>query len=1075
MDVSPAKPPPEPRSYTPKHIAEKILTSRGALEGERKQVTVLFADVKGSMELAESLDPEEWHGIMERFFRILTDGVHRFEGTVNQYTGDGIMALFGAPIAHEDHAQRACYAALALQDDLRRYANELRLQNGINFAVRMGMNSGEVVVGKIGDDLRMDYTALGHTASLAARMEQIAEPGRAYLTERTAKLVDGFVTLQDLGPLTVKGVKEPLRVYGLEGLGRIRTKLDASRSRGFSRFVGRADEMATLEAALARAIEGNGQVVGVVAHPGLGKSRLCFEFLERCRERGIGTYEAHGVSHGKLVPFLPILELFRGFFRINEEDGPEATREKIAGRMLLLDDGLRDALPLTFDFLGVSDPERPVPQMEPEARLRQLLAIVKRVSQARSRREPAVVLLEDLHWFDGGSEAVLEALVEAAAGMRTLLVVNFRPEYHAAWMQRSYYQQLALSPLGPEAIEQLLRDLLGTDPSVSSLRERIHERTGGNPFFIEETVQALAETGNLEGAKGAYRMTRPASEIALPATVQAVLAARIDRLGEREKQVLQTAAVIGRGFSQPVLRHVTGLPEIELATSLGKLIHAELIYEQALYPDAEYIFKHALTQEVAYNSLLNERRQTLHERTAGAIEALLAGVLEEHLSELAHHYAHSPNIDKAIEYSHRAGERAVKLSANAEAIGHLTTALRLLETLPHNLARDERELTLQIALGPPLMATKGYGVVEVETAYARARELCKRARETPRLFAALWGLWGFHYIRGNHRLAQELAEQLLALAETAREPALLIEAHLSLGGTLVLLGDFGTARDHLRNGIELYDARAHRSLAFVYAMDPGVHLKCFLAWALWMLGYPDRALATSGEAVAMAHDLGHPHSVATALNFAASLHQLRREPPLGERFADGAIALSGERGFPFWEAWGSVWRGHALTEQGQEADGIAQIRRGLAAIQDGGAEAVLPWGFALLAEACGRAGRIDEALGLMAEALAVATKNGEQMYEAEIRRLKGELLLASASANDHVEAESSFRRAIDVSRLQQAKSWELRATTSLARLLRRQGKEKDARRILADVYGWFTEGFDTADLKEAKALLEELA
>jgi class 3 adenylate cyclase len=395
--AEPAKPrpPPDPLSYTPKHLAEKILTSRSALAGERKQVTVLFADLKGSMELAEQIDPEDWHRIMDRFFAILSEGIHRFEGTINQFTGDGIMALFGAPIAHEDHAQRACYAALHLGDGLRRYAQELKRERGLGFSVRMGLNSGEVVVGKIGDDLRMDYTAQGHTVGLAARMEDLAEPGTVFLTEATAALVSGYFRLEDLGRFTVKGVHEPLHVFGLQGVGALRTALERSRARGFSRFVGRADEMAALDAALDRAIGGNGQVVGVVADPGLGKSRLCFEFTERCRARGITVYEAHGVSHGKLIPFLPVLELFGAFFRITDEDSGQAAREKIAGRMLLLDESLGEVLSLVFDFMSVPDPERPLPPMEPEARQRQLYATVKRVVQARSRREPGVVLLED--------------------------------------------------------------------------------------------------------------------------------------------------------------------------------------------------------------------------------------------------------------------------------------------------------------------------------------------------------------------------------------------------------------------------------------------------------------------------------------------------------------------------------------------------------------------------------------------------------------------------------------------------------------------------------------------------------
>jgi AAA ATPase domain/Adenylate and Guanylate cyclase catalytic domain len=414
---------------------------------------------------------------MDRFFAILSEGVHRFEGTINQYTGDGIMALFGAPIAHEDHAQRACYAALDLKDELRRYSDELRLRRGLNFSVRIGLNSGEVVVGKIGDDLRMDYTAQGHTVGLAARMEQIAQAGSVYLTGFTAKFVSGFFALRDLGELEMKGAQGPVRVYELQGIGRLRTRLEVSRARGFSKFVGRQSEMAALEAALERAISGNSQVVGLVAEPGVGKSRLCHEFLERCRARGLQTFETHGVPYGKVTPFLPMLEFMRSVFGITEQDNPQAARQKIAGSLLLLDESFREALPLTFDFLGVSDPEQPTPGIDPEARQRQLYAILKRVTEIRGRRVPAVTLFEDLHWFDGGSNELLEQLVEALPGTQFLRLVNFRPEYHARWMQKSYYQQLPLLPLNAEAIAELLTDLLGNDPSLAALGGLIRERT----------------------------------------------------------------------------------------------------------------------------------------------------------------------------------------------------------------------------------------------------------------------------------------------------------------------------------------------------------------------------------------------------------------------------------------------------------------------------------------------------------------------------------------------------------------------------------------------------------------------
>jgi class 3 adenylate cyclase/tetratricopeptide (TPR) repeat protein len=677
-----AMPARDPRSYTPKHLAERILTSRSALEGERKQVTVLFADVKGSMDLAEQLDPEEWHKIMDRFFGILSEGVHCFEGTVNQFTGDGIMALFGAPIAHEDHAQRACYAALHLQQELRRYADEMRLQRGLNFFVRMGLNSGEVVVGKIGDDLRMDYTAQGHTVGLAARMEQIAEPGKTLLSADTARLISGYFQLRDLGETRIKGLSTPLHVFELEGVGRLRTRLDVSLARGFTKFVGRQNEMTVLETALERAIAGNAQVVGVVAEPGTGKSRLCYEFAERCRAREIPVYEAHGVAHGKLLSRLPVLEFWRGYFGITEQDTPRAARDKIAGRTLLLDETLAASLPLMFDFLGVPDPERPAPPLGPEARQRQLLDLARRLAHARSAREPAVLLFEDLHWFDRASEEFVEDVVAGITrGNRTLALFNFRPEYHAQWMQRSYYQQLPLVPLGAEAIKELFVDLLGTDSSLQRLRELIQERTGGNPFFIEEIVQSLIETAVVAGTRGAYRLVTPVEEVGVPATVQSVLAARIDRLHEREKRLLQTASVLGKKFSESILERVAELDDGDLYGALHALTSAEFLYQEALYPEVEYAFKHPLTQEVAYRSQLTERRSRIHAAVARAIEQIDSGRLGERAALLAYHWENAGDAKEAAKW-HRRSAAWVGANNSSEALRHWQSVRQLLDTLP---------------------------------------------------------------------------------------------------------------------------------------------------------------------------------------------------------------------------------------------------------------------------------------------------------------------------------------------------------------------------------------------------------
>jgi class 3 adenylate cyclase/tetratricopeptide (TPR) repeat protein len=648
---------------------------------------VLFVDVKSSVEMSEQLDLEEWHRILDRFFQILAEGVHRFEGTINQYTGDGIMALFGAPIAHEDHAQRACYAALALRDALRGWCDELRLSRGLGLSVRMGINSGEVVVGKIGDDLRMDYTAQGHTVGLAQRMEALAEARTICLSDRTARLVSGWFTLRDLGVPTLKGVSEPVRVYELEGVGEARTRLDTSRARGFSKFVGRDAELSAVVAALERASAGRGGVIGVVADAGTGKSRLCHEFTEHCRAQGVLVRHTWGVAHGKTIAFLPVLDLLRQVFGIGPRDSEREARQKIAGTLVLADENLRDEIPLLLDFLGVPDPQRPAPTVRAEVRQRRLLDVVRRFALARGQQEPAVVVVfEDLHWIDPASEAFVAALAGAAEGARLLLLVNFRPEYRADWMGRTWYQQIALRPLDAAAVEEMLGEWLGQDASLRGLAARICARTGGTPFFVEEVVQSLIESGALAGARGAYRLTRRLDELQIPATVQALLAARIDRLGEREKRVLQTAAVIGKEFSRSLLARVAELAEEELDAALQALMQAEFLYEQALYPELEYAFKHPLTQEVAQRSQLRERRAHVHAAVAKALEEIHAGQLDEKAGLLAHHWEEAGEPLVAARWhlcaARWSGGRHVESS-----VSHLEAVLRLADAAPESEER----------------------------------------------------------------------------------------------------------------------------------------------------------------------------------------------------------------------------------------------------------------------------------------------------------------------------------------------------------------------------------------------------
>jgi class 3 adenylate cyclase len=642
----PANPP--PALATPSHLAAKILASRGALAGERKLVTVLFADVVHSMALTEDIDAEEWHRVLDRFFQIVAGAIHRFEGTVNQFTGDGVMALFGAPIAHEDHAARACHAALDLGAGLGEYASELA-RRGLAFAVRLGLNSGEVVLGHIGDDLRMEYTALGHTVGLAARIQQMAAPGTVYLTEHTARLVDGLFELVDRGTPSMRGVSTPVRVYELVGTGALRTRLDVSRRRGFSRLVGREAELARLWRVLEAAVAGDAQVVGLVGDAGVGKSRICHEFVERCRAQGIAVHEAHCPTHGATVPLLPVRELVRSCLAL-DADGSDVG--PAIRRALGADDP--EACALVLDLLGMPG-DAPTPTGAD--RTARLAALVARVVRALAGAEPIVVLLDDVHWLDAASEAVLRALVRATTDVPVLVVANFRPEHDPAWMTDGRAHRLALEPLGPEATHALVTELLGDELATGALADLIEERTGGNPFFVEEVVHALAAAGSLAGRRGAYRLAARLETLAIPATVQALLNARIDRLGDEPKQVLGTAAVIGKQFDEPLLAAVVGCDAQRLATTLATLEEADLVHAVPGHAGPRWAFRHPLTQEVAYTAQLGDHRARLHGAVAGALETLMADRLGEHAALIAHHWRAAGMRYEAERWERRAALR----------------------------------------------------------------------------------------------------------------------------------------------------------------------------------------------------------------------------------------------------------------------------------------------------------------------------------------------------------------------------------------------------------------------------------
>jgi class 3 adenylate cyclase/predicted ATPase/ribosomal protein L40E len=1048
------------------------------LDGERKTVTALFADIKGSMELIEDLDPEEARRLVDPALKLMIDAVHRYEGYVAQSTGDGIFALFGAPVAHEDHPQRALLASLKMQEDIKRYASKLREEGRAPIEIRVGVNTGEMVVRSIQTgELRAEYTPIGHSTSLAARMQALAPTGSIAVSEHTQKLVEGYFAFKALGPTRVKGVSEPVNIYELIGLGPLRTRLQMSAWRGLSRFVGRNREIEEMKRALERSKGARGQVVAAMGEAGLGKSRLFFEF-KAVAQNSCLVLEAFSVSHGKASAYLPIIELLKDYFDLIPEDDERRRREKIGGKVLMLDRTLEDTLPYVFALLGVEEPGGMLGQIAADLRRRRTLDAIKRILLRESLNQPLIVIFEDLHWIDEQTQALLNLFVESIGTAKILMLVNYRPEYSHSWGSKTYYTQLRLDPLGRESAEELLSALMSDAVELQPLKRLIIEKTEGNPFFIEEIVRALFDQGVLV-RNGAIKVTRSMSEIHIPPTVQGILTSRIDRLPADEKGLLQTLAVIGKEFPLGLVRGVTRKPDEELERMLAALQLSEFIYEQPAFPESSYTFKHALTQEVAYGSLLMERRKSLHEGTARQIEGLFNSRLEDHYGDLAHHYSCSGSSLKALEYLQLAAQQAIERSANTEAINHLTAAVHLLNTLPDTPQRDREELALQMMLGPVLIATKGNAALEVGVVYKRALQLGRKSGEDARLFPVLFGLRSFHLIRGELQPAFELAQQLVSLAESVQDSGLLVEAHLAQGNSLFLFGKLIPALEHMERGISLYDPQTHHVHAFLYGLDPGVFCLARTAWLLELLGHSDQASKRMAEALALAHRQSHAFSLAVALLHALSVFDLRREWPALQQQAEAAIAVCREQGFASILAQATMWRGYALAQQGQTEEGIALMRGGLDAQLATGASLFRPLFLCFLAEACGTAGRFEEGLAAVAEAIAIMGKTDERYYEAELHRLNGDLVLrrsgVEAEPSVQTEAEECFRKSIEIARQQEARSFELRAVTSLSRLWKQQGKKEQARQMLAEIYGWFSEGFDTKDLKEAKALIEQLS
>ena len=996
---------PAPRSYTPQHLVDKIAASAATLEGERKQVTVLFADVAGSMELADSVDPESWRSIMDRFYALVGECVNRFEGTVNKFTGDGAMALFGAPIAHEDHARRACYAVLHLRDELEEYARSVRREHGLGFSVRMGLNSGEVVVGGVGDDLNMDYTAIGNTVGLAARMEALSEPGKPYLTKDTAALVEGYFELEDVGELQVKGVQAPVHAYALAGVGSARTRLDVSAGRGLSRFVGRATELEALKSAYERS-RTSGHVVGVVAEAGIGKSRLCREFVEWCRCRQIDVTEGRGVAHGRRIPLLPVVDMLRNYFGVEDDDDGRLAREKIAGRLLLIDESFRETLPVLFEFMGVADPDRPAPQMAPEARERVLFGAIGRLVHARAEEGGGVVLVEDLHWLDPGSEAFLAHLIGSLPGTRTLAIVNFRPEYAAAWMKKSYYERLPLLPLPREAIAAMVRDLIGDDASLDGLVDLVAERTGGNPFFIEEVVLALVDSGSLVGSRGAYRLAESIDQLVIPPTVQAVLSARIDRLDERDKSVLQAASVIGCEFSEPVLSRVTGLEPHELIESLGALCAAEHVFERTMYPFPQYVFKHPLTEEVAYRTQLGGRRARTHAAVAAALEELDADRLDEVAGLLSNHWEQAGDPLKAARWGARAATWAGQ-SHPADALRHWRRVRTLLSSSGDD--PDAAELVLGACLWTLQFGWRqGLSDDEVEEVWHTGLDLAERSGND----------WAKIALYGSHAVSRGMVGAVAEALEHAREAkrlaqelgALSLEMSVGVPYWMDLLGDTRGALREIDEAIAKMgdDYKLGRDVIGFSAL---IWCTFFRSQLLAERGRLDEARATAGRAMQLAREHDDIESLGWSHNQHALFDYYVGEPRDGLEHARKGVELAEQTHSAFSRATAYCLLGYGHLSREEWIEAIEAEEEALRIMRDTRTGMQYePLSLAAIAEAQLALGDAESARDMARRGAEVAARYGMRTHESACRLILGRASIES----DPDAARAELERALEL-------------------------------------------------------------
>jgi len=1044
------------------------------VSAERRHVTVLFSDLVASTALSGRMDPEDLREVISAYQKCVVETVHRFDGFLAKYMGDGVLVYFGYPQAHEDDAERAVRAGLEL------IAAVTALKFRAPLQTRVGIATGLVVVGDlIGSGEARERGIVGETPNLAARLQGIAEPNTVVIAESTRRLLGSLFELQELGAKDLKGIARPARAWAALRASSVESRFEALHTTGLTALVGREEESELLLRRWSRAKAGEGQVVLLSGEAGIGKSRLTAALLERLATEPHTRLRYFCSPQHTDSAFFPIIGHMERAAGLVHDDKPQARLDKLDAVLAQTSTSTQDAA-LFSEMLSLPhDGRYPALDLIPEQRRQRTLEALTGQFAALARQQPVLMIFEDVHWIDPTSLEALGRTVDRIRTLPALLIVTFRPEFDAPWVGRSQVTSMTLNRLEEREATAIIARLVGNQELPADVMAEIVERTDGIPLFVEEMTKAVLEAES-EGAARRTVAAIPSRALAVPASLHASLMARLDRLGPA-KELAQIGAAIGREFSHALLASVARKPETELGLALDRLIEAGLLSRQGVQPHATYLFKHALVQDAAYGTLLREPRRALHSRIAGALESQFSDTTESQPELLARHCTEAGLIEKAAGLWGKAGHRSLDRSALIEATEQLARALDQIAALPSTRDLRREEIKLQISLANALMHTKGFAASETKAALARAQSLIEQAEapgEPPEdplsWFSVLYGFWVANQVAFDGVILSELAARILTLAEKQAETAPLMIGHRLMGDSLVFMGNVVQARVHLDHALALYDPAQHRPLATRFGHDSRAAILSYRAWALWMLGYPDAALADVDQAVSFAIDIDHAATLMFALSVAPVPHMLCGDYAKVKEISDRFLALADEKRAAMWKAYSVLHRGSLLALTGSAADAVHTITAGIAAQRSTGATLILPWFLSYLAQAHANLGRFDDAWIAINEAVTATETTLEAWCAAEIHRIAGAIALMSPEPNA-TSAESCFDRALAIARAQQAKSWELRAAMSMARLWRDQGKRRQAHDLLAPVYGWFTEGFDTLDLKEAKALLDELA